>query len=873
MKKAVWIAFLPLMLNVIRCLANNSSEDCCKISDIPEFACDCTSCSLEKLPENIPRNLKVLILKDNYFNKSDGSPFKHFTSLERLDLSLNRLTNISQEFFVGLSTLKELDLYQDDLILDLPEGIFSPLVQLQSLRLSRAFNRGQPFPGNWIHSLSTELKLFELPVPAKYIFTKEFSRLKNLESLIITGNGCRLNNMTRDTFQVFSNTSLKTLEVKMCYLTDVASDALSMFHNLETLNLACNYHKNLDFKRIFMAAKNLPSPSLQTMVVDGSGRRAQNSLSPDLFDSPNFSNLQRLSLRSSQIIKIDVNFLKHIPRLQHINLGFNTVVQVSPSSINEALNMSVHILNRMNITTVDVSYFGTITGEAYTFRNRFCWPDPVRTEKFFKKPPSFITTPSHLKTGNRTIDYTYFNEDDNEKFLRTNVPWSLRHVYASHIGITRDTFDGFTFNDNNILHIDFSKNQIRTFSGPLIGFENLQGLDMNSCGLVEIKPEAIEHLPSLNTLQLSKNSLISENLRFLRHLSYSTKLKFLDLSFNLLTTIMNADFCHLKSLEVLNLTNNRISKITTDFAGNHNLKTLDLSDCSLTSLPEALTRGLDTLHRQSSGAFQVHLKGNPWSCNCEDLKSLRWMKSTEVITVDEALTCLYDNKTVEIASVDLDKLDSECHPKTLSLATVVAVPSLLIFASLLATSLSFHYRWTLKWKFYLIRRKARMMFINSSSKDELLLPNSPSKTYYDAFVSYNHSEDYTWVQDTFLSKLEDSWNMKLCLGQRDFMVGVPIAENICEAIDNSRFTIVVITPAFLTSGWCDFELHMALTRGRQHLIILYKEEVDISQTSKTLRTLMRSTNYIEYSENPDGQQMFWQRLYDTLTRKTENEVI
>lgn len=70
----------------------------------------------------------------------------------------------------------------------------------------------------------------------------------------------------------------------------------------------------------------------------------------------------------------------------------------------------------------------------------------------------------------------------------------------------------------------------------------------------------------------------------------------------------------------------------------------------------------------------------------------------------------------------------------------------------------------------------------------------------------------------------------------------------------------------MASEWCDFEMHMALTRGRQHLIIIYKEIVPVEDMSKTLRMLLKSVNYIEYNETEEGIQLFWNRLHDALTR-------
>jgi len=133
---------------------------------------------------------------------------------------------------------------------------------------------------------------------------------------------------------------------------------------------------------------------------------------------------------------------------------------------------------------------------------------------------------------------------------------------------------------------------------------------------------------------------------------------------------------------------------------------------------------------------------------------------------------------------------------------------------------------------------------------------------FHAFVSYNHSEDFEWVENELLSVVEETWGLKLCIGHRNFEAGKPITENIVDAIDNSHRTILVITPAFVSSQWCDFEMHMALTKGRECIVIIYKEEVPVDDMSKTLRALMKSINYIEYSS--ESPTTFWKRLRKTL---------
>ena len=42
----------------------------------------------------------------------------------------------------------------------------------------------------------------------------------------------------------------------------------------------------------------------------------------------------------------------------------------------------------------------------------------------------------------------------------------------------------------------------------------------------------------------------------------------------------------------------------------------------------------------------------------------------------------------------------------------------------------------------------------------------------DAFVSYNHNDDYLWIQNDLVPRVEEGWGFKLCVGQRDFIAGI-----------------------------------------------------------------------------------------------------
>jgi len=74
---------------------------------------------------------------------------------------------------------------------------------------------------------------------------------------------------------------------------------------------------------------------------------------------------------------------------------------------------------------------------------------------------------------------------------------------------------------------------------------------------------------------------------------------------------------------------------------------------------------------------------------------------------------------------------------------------------------------------------------------------------YDVFISYSH-KDGEWVRGWLLPRLEDA-GLRVCIDFRDLYVAVPILVNMERAINESRKTLLIMTPAWTASQWSTFE--------------------------------------------------------------------
>ena len=93
-----------------------------------------------------------------------------------------------------------------------------------------------------------------------------------------------------------------------------------------------------------------------------------------------------------------------------------------------------------------------------------------------------------------------------------------------------------------------------------------------------------------------------------------------------------------------------------------------------------------------------------------------------------------------------------------------------------------------------------------------ILPESqslPPGMLYHVFFSHAN-EDRSWVVDV-MNKLESpAYGLKCCFADRDFDLGMPIFENITRCISASLKTVIVLSPEFLNSDWCAYEIRLTM---------------------------------------------------------------
>ena len=344
-----------------------------------------------------------------------------------------------------------------------------------------------------------------------------------------------------------------------------------------------------------------------------------------------------------------------------------------------------------------------------------------------------------------------------------------------------------------------------------------------------------------------------------------SELLVLDLEGTGLDILNENEFEHVPNLEILNLSRNSLRQFEVNISGLWKLSLLNISDNLISVLPPVVRDHLDTLARSSN--VIVDLSRNSLSCHCQNLDFVRWLKKSLVkFAARDATLCMQPNLgAVPPWSVNLRDLSAFCFPNYSEIILTA------VFTFVSATVLSFviflcyRKRWTVR--FYLHALKSA--WYKGENRNRKLT----SKKYtYSAFVVYS-SEDRRWVHDVLMKKLEEEHHMRLCIRYRDFKPGYFIEDTIVESIDRSRKTILILSPDFLKSDWCYFEYKMArqvlVTERRDVIVLVILKSLPGKYLSRSLSKLLQTKTYLEWTTDPDGQKLFWDQMVCTLSGDME----
>ncbi|EDW18728.2 toll-like receptor 13 isoform X2 [Drosophila mojavensis] len=672
--------------------------------------------------------------------------------------------------------------------------------------------------------------------------------------------------------------TLNTMSKSLKYLSLQGNQFAALNHDVEVQSIAW---------ATFPSLPNLLELEISNCSIEYVSRKA----------FKNVTNLRKLFISNNKIMTIDIDTFYYIPKLQYLDLSFTNVLNYNYLFSMPTLEMIFNLVYGLKIHQAAFKYL----------------PDLIYLDL------------SHSKiTKNSAVAFTYLG--DKLKYLSlcyTSFPMMSNGLFKNTILEGLD-LSGNPFVSYNILDDAFDSTS-ETLKFLFFEHSNLKDLDwlkpLNKLQLLSLAGNNInaldvdifKSLVSLKQLDLSYNHIGNW---YKSVFSHNKQLRVLNLrsnNVNMLTTEMLKDF---ELLEYLSLGSNNFLcncnlREIVEVAANNNKEASCSIDYLQTAADELIYQLNDSNMSRLSNVLNNHIEWELWNRkyipllndsykNIKDFKRLKNIVKLHFVsnnisssqcpvsrptTVNDTKLkfqlldydaknywCFNETEKLQVdelvcQSRNLIVLERELHN---AMKIITATVGSLLFMFILGFVIYLK-RWHIHYYYASLKSAA---LLSTAAKDRIRhLAESDPSVIYDIFISYCQN-DRQWLLDELLPNVEKSGDISICLHERDFQIGVTILDNIISSMDRSRSLMLLISSKFLLSHWCQFEMYLAQHRifemSKEHLILVFLEDIPRSKRPKTLQYLMDIKTYIKWPSKGNKQpsleerKLFWKRLRKSL---------
>ncbi|CAH1782835.1 unnamed protein product [Owenia fusiformis] len=854
---------------------------------------DLTNCNISTIhPDDLfMPNLMVLRLNRNNLTFLGNYTFHHLGNLRFLNLTSNSIAELGALAFAGLKKLKYLLLDYNNLS-QVPPGFVK---ELQSLKfLSLRHNNILSLDGTMFEGVDLLEEIYLNNNMIQRIERDTFKHCSLLKNITLQWN--HIDTIPYGTFGHMRG-SLELIDLKRNNLSSLPADLFTGFLHLRDIDLSHNKIVNL--------SRNLVDgcSSLQLLIL------SYNQLNVFNVSLESITYLSNLLIANNQL-RDAWNIFEHIhlmPSLVNLDLSSNHMTSLGP--IPHVLANDPSVLARVNISHNRITnipenqfYLSTSLQSIDLSSNKI---QTINQPKFRKKPEYLVeyivgqenpfVCDCHMRwarnminesvctvpvlnelTEKRMADVPLFQylckrkmecPEKCECFAEVERgPYYWIHIKCSNKGLEYIPF-GIP-NTTNVL--DVSNNIIGQLDSTTFHndtFPQLKVLDLSLCKISNLFGNDIFNgFVQLEILNLRNNYIVQLNGEPFKNLFWLNELH---LAYNRIKTIQDNVFSDLKMLSFLDLEGNQLQTVNVSIFETLQLMLIN-SNVGYISL---LDGSRVNVREPQKSKWSILLSYNPWDC-CRALPLKKWLNAHQLIIPNlDDIYCLRDNMTLTEFSLD-GPLKSKVPLFKISDSNLTCIPEspvpfqqtsyfhaiigVLVFVLFFLTTILIVKRFKshIKLKLF-IWFGWRFDRIDNNYKQ------------YDALLSYSGLNG-EWVRDELLIHLEEA-GYKLCLHERDFRAGEPIVDNINNAIDNSKRTIIVLSNEFLQSGYAIYEFvrsHDDWVRGeRDPVILVLYDPLDILDEDElakheTLKTYISTRTYLERNNK-----YFWESIMLAMPRR------
>ncbi|NXC12521.1 TLR1 protein, partial [Corythaeola cristata] len=461
----------------------------------------------------------------------------------------------------------------------------------------------------------------------------------------------------------------------------------------------------------------------------------------------------------------------------------------------------------------------------------------------------------------------YFSQDDLYKiFANMNIAaLTITESEMIHMlcPLSDSPFRYLNFLKNDLTDLLFQKcdklTQLQTLILQRNKFESLSKVSfmtsrMKSLKYLDMSNNLLRHdgadvqcqwAESLTELDLSSNQLTDAVFECL-----PVNVKKLDLQNNQITSVTRG-MAELKSLRELNLALNRLA----DLPGCSGLTSLEFLNVEMNSI---LTPSTD-FFQSCPSVRELQAGHNPFKCSCElqDFIRLERQSGGKLFGWPAAYMCEYPEDLRGTQLKDFHLTELACNTMLLLGTALVVTLVLVAVVAFLCIYLDVPWYARMTWQWTQIKRRA---WHKHPEERETVLE-------FHAFISYSE-RDSLWVKNELIPNLEKGeGRVQLCQHERNFIPGKSIVENIINCIEKSYKSIFVLSPNFVQSEWCHYELYFAhhklFSENSDSLILILLEPIPsyvIPARYHKLKALMAKRTYLEWPKERSKRALFWANL-------------
>ncbi|XP_063078817.1 toll-like receptor 5 [Engraulis encrasicolus] len=797
------------------------------------------------------QRLERLFIKNN--------AFRGLQNLTYLHLGGNRNIHIEEDGFQGLTNLRTLILLTCDLDKSILSGRYlQPLVSLQELDLFG--NKIKSFEPAMFFQNMTALSKVDLSLNrVKFICEEDLAGFQNKHFQLLSLSSTGLDDMNQWGFNwtqcgnPFKSMSFDTLDLSLTGLNTI--EAKLFFTATEGTMI-----NNLDLSSNTMGAgfgtRNIEDPDLLTFRALASSGIQTMDLSKTFISIVKsyvfkwFSDLVILSLAGSKISQFERGAFTGLTNLQKLNLSDNLIGAIYSYTFQNLPNLLVLDLTNNHIGAVQYDSFSGL----------FNLIALDLTGNALSSVYQFATLPNLLDLH---LDDNKINSEYQLEDIASNV---LRIRLNSNRRVHLEVLYKILSKCSNIIELDLSENVMpycninSEYSIP--SSNNLQRLYLNNTGLKFVWERGsclniFDQLHSLSVLSLRGNLL-----QFLPNGIFKglTSLHDLDLSYNSFTHLPRGSFP--ASLRWLSLAHNSLGTPDPEL-----FQTLSFLD----------------------------LNSNLFLCDCDLLEFQTWLNHTNATLFPSysQMQCSFPEalRGVSLSNFSRDvqacEKDDEQQVQELRLLLFIGCTTVVMVTILLNIIYG-----RFRGRVFMLYKKLRAQVIEGLPKEPL-----PENHQYDVYLCFTES-DFTWVEAALLKRLdseftkqnqkgwqqnenqneneiENGHRFRCCFEARDFLPGEDHLSNIRSAVWGSRKTLCVVSPSFLRDGWCLEALAIAQSRMleelRDLLLVLVVGPIPYFRLMRVqaIRAVLKDREYLTWPEDSQDLEWFFHRLVGKIAKNSK----